>query len=378
MKALVNGKIIVKDKILSNKVLIFDKKIIDICEDIPKNCEIIDAKGMIISPGLIDIHIHGSCNADTMDKSIEAINTIANGISQNGVTSFLPTTMTMSKEDIYEALNVLRECMNKDNDGAKVLGAHMEGPFINAIYKGAQNEKYVLKPSFEFIKDYLDIIKIISYAPELDEEFNFTKQVKRNTDIKLSICHSNATYKEADEAIKLGVSNITHLFNAMTGLNHREPGVAGAALISDTYCEIIADKIHVNKDLFKFVLNNKGKDKIILITDSMRAGCMKDGKYELGGQDVYVKDGAARLKEGNLAGSVLTLNKAVYNFFENTNLEINEAIYMASLNPAKSIGIDDKKGSLEIGKDADIAVFDEKMDCYLSISEGKYIFNKLN
>lgn len=376
MKAIVNGKIIMKDEIITNKSLLFDKKIINICKEVPKECEIIDAKGKFISPGLIDIHVHGSCNADTMDKSVEAIDTISKGICRNGVTSFLPTTMTMSKDDIYEALKIIRKCMNKKNAGAKVIGAHMEGPFINVIYKGAQNDKYILKPNFEMLKDYTDVIKIISYSPELDKEYKFTKEVKKRTDITLSICHSNASYEEAQAAINLGASNITHLFNAMTPLNHREPGIVGAALMSDTYCEIIADKIHVNKKLFQFALNNKGKEKIVLITDSMRAGCMKDGKYDLGGQDVYVKDGAARLISGNLAGSVLTLNKAVYNFFENTNLTLDEAIHMASLNPAKSIGIDDKKGSLDIGKDADISIFDEEMNCYLTISEGTCIFDK--
>ncbi|NFG61093.1 MULTISPECIES: N-acetylglucosamine-6-phosphate deacetylase [unclassified Clostridium] len=378
MKAIINGIIVTKNGVLENKVLLFDKKIISMCDEIPENCELIDAKQKIVTPGLIDIHVHGSCNFDTMDNSIEAIEAISNGICKNGVTSFLPTTMTMSKEHIYNSLNTIKECMANGTAGAKVIGAHMEGPFINPIYKGAQDAKYILKPNFQFIKNYTDVIKLVSYSPELDDDYEFTKKVKENTKIILSICHSNASYKQTMEAVNLGASNITHLFNAMTPLNHREPGVVGAALMSNTYCEIIADKIHVDKNLFQFILNNKGKEKVILITDSMRAGCMKDGKYDLGGQDVYVKGGAARLINGTLAGSILTLNKAVYNFFENTNLELNEVINMASLNPAKSIGIDDKKGSLEIGKDADICIFDDEMNCHLSISEGRIIFNKLN
>jgi N-acetylglucosamine-6-phosphate deacetylase len=151
----------------------------------------------------------------------------------------------------------------------------------------------------------------------------------------------------------------------------------GAALMSDVYCELIADKIHINKDIFQFVLNNKGKDKVILVTDSMRAGCMEDGEYELGGQVVYVKENSARLKNGTLAGSVLTLNKAVYNFLGNTNLKLHEAIGLASLNPAKSINIENRKGSLDIGKDADISLFDKDMNCYLTIVEGRKVFNKI-
>ena len=377
MKAIINGRIITRNGVLENKVLVFNETIQRIQEEVPTDCHIIDAKGMYIAPGLIDVHVHGSCGADTMDQTKEAIEVISTGISKNGVTSFLPTTMTMSQEDIYGALDVIRLCMNQPLKGAKVLGAHMEGPFINAIYKGAQSDKYIMKPNYQFIENYTDVIKLISYAPEMDDNYLFTKEVKEKTDITLSIGHTNADYNQAKEAFNCGCSHVTHLFNAMTPLNHREPGVVGAALTSDVFTELIADTIHVNQQLFQFVLNNKGKHKMVLITDSMRAGCMKDGVYDLGGQAVFVKDGAARLESGNLAGSVLTLNKAVYNFFKNTDITIDEAIHMASLNPATSIGIVNFKGSLEIGKDADISIFDEEMNCYLTIVEGREVYNQL-
>ena len=378
MKAIINGKLVTLNGVIENKVLVFNETIQHIQTEVPIDCEVIDAKGMYIAPGLIDVHVHGSCGADTMDQTTEAIKLMSAGIAKNGVTSFLPTTMTMSPKDIYGALNVIRECMEQSLNGAKVLGAHMEGPFINEKYKGAQNPKYIYKPSFDFIKDYTDIIKVISYSPEEDKDFEFTKQVKKETDIVLSICHSDASYSTGKEAKDLGVTNITHLFNGMTPLNHRNPGVVGLGLMSDMYCELIADKIHINKELFQFVIDSKGKDKLVLITDSMRAGCMPDGEYDLGGQTVYVKDNYARIASGSLAGSVLTLNKAVYNFKENTNLNIYEAINLASLNPAKSIKVDDKKGSLEIGKDADIAIFNENMDCLATIVEGDTIYNKIN
>jgi len=378
MKSIINGKIVLKNGILENKVIVFDKHIIDICDEVPNNCEVIDAKGNYVSPGLIDIHIHGCKGFDTMDEDEDAVEVISKGLAETGVTSFLPTTMTMSLERIYKAFDNIVKAKNKNIKGAKILGAHMEGPFINEKYKGAQNPKYIYKPSFEFIKDYTDLIKIITYAPEVDTNFEFTKKIKKDTDIVLSIGHTDATYNTAKEAKDLGVTNITHLFNAMTPLNHRDPGVVGLALTSDMYCELIADKIHINKDLFQFVIDNKGKERLVLITDCMRAGCMHDGEYDLGGQTVYVKDNSARLASGNLAGSVLNLNKAVYNFKENTNLNIYEAINLASLNPAKSINIDDKKGSLEIGKDADIAIFNEDMDCLATIVEGDIIYNKLN
>ncbi len=378
MKAIINGKILTENNVIEDKILLFDDKIIDFCDEVEESVEIIDAKGLYVSPGLIDIHVHGSCNCDVMDKSVTSIKTIGNGIKENGVTSFLPTTMTMSKEDIYEALDTIRESMDIKYDGAQILGAHLEGPFINSKYKGAQSDEFIKVPNYPFIENYVDVIKIISYAPEVDENFNFTKEIKDKTDITLSIAHTNATYEEAKLAIKYGASNITHLFNAMTPLNHREMGVVGAALTTDVFCEIICDNIHINPALFQFVLNNKGKDKVVLITDCMRAGCMPDGKYDLGGQDVFVKDGVARLAAGNLAGSVLNLNKAVYNFMKNTDLSINEAINLASLNPARSINMDKTKGSLEIDKDADIALFDEDMNCYMSISQGEIIFNSLD
>ncbi|EQH93092.1 N-acetylglucosamine-6-phosphate deacetylase [Clostridioides difficile DA00310] len=377
MKCLINGKIILKNQILENKVLVFDEKIIDIADSVPKDCEVIDADGKYISPGLIDIHIHGNMGKDTMDSTDESIETISKSIMRHGVTSFLPTTMTMDKEHVYDALEVIKKAQNRKLEGAQVLGAHLEGPFINENYKGAQNEKFIINSKYEFIKEYKDVIKVITYAPEKDIDFDFTREIKRCTDIVLSIGHSNANYDQAKEAINLGVTNVTHMFNAMTGLNHRDPGVVGAALTTNVYSELIADTIHINKDLFQFILNNKGKERLILITDSIEAGGLEDGYYSLGGQKVIVKGNEARLENGALAGSLLSLNKMVFNFLDNTNLKVNEAINLASLNPATSLGINDKKGSLEIGKDADIAVFDENLDCKMTLCLGEVVYKNI-
>ena len=377
MKCLINGKIILKNQILENKVLVFDEKIIDIADSVPKDCEVIDADGKYISPGLIDIHIHGNMGKDTMDSTDESIETISKSIMRHGVTSFLPTTMTMDKEHVYDALEVIKKAKNRKLEGAQVLGAHLEGPFINENYKGAQNEKFIINSKYEFIKEYKDVRKVITYAPEKVIDFDFTREIKRCTDIVLSIGHSNANYDQAKEAINLGVTNVTHMFNAMTGLNHRDPGVVGAALTTNVYSELIADTIHINKDLFQFILNNKGKERLILITDSIEAGGLEDGNYSLGGQKVIVKGNEARLENGALAGSVLSLNKMVFNFLDNTNLKVNEAINLASLNPATSLGINDKKGSLEIGKDADIAVFDENLDCKMTLCLGDVVYKNI-
>lgn len=374
MKAIINGKILLRNEILERKNIIFDDKIINITDEIPKDCEIIDANNNFVSPGLIDIHIHGNMGKDTMEGTDEAIDTISKSIARHGVTSYLPTTMTMDEESITKALESIKRGMNRNIKGAKVIGAHLEGPFINKIYKGAQNGSYIVNPSYELVKKYEDVIKVITYAPEEDKNLEFTKDIKRNTNIVLSIGHSAATFIEARDAIRLGASNITHTFNGMTGLNHRDPGVVGAALTTDTYCEFICDTIHITKDLFQFILDSKTKDKVVLITDSMEAGGLEDGTYSLGGQAVIVKDGAARLESGSLAGSVSSLNSMVRNFYKNTNLKLNEAVHLASLNPARSIGIDEYKGSLDIGKDADIAIFDENLNCKMTISSGEIIF----
>lgn len=374
MNAIINGKIILEDKILENHVLIYEKKILDIVpneEFEQKDKKIIDAKDNFVSPGFIDIHIHGSSGCDTMDGDINSINTISETILKNGVTSFLPTTMTMDLESIYNALDTVRESMTKELNGAKVLGAHMEGPFINPKYKGAQKEEYIIKPEYDSIEKYMDVIKLITYAPERDENFNFLENVIKNESTTLSIGHTEASYEQAMEAIKRGASHSTHMFNAMTGLHHRNPGVVGTIMDSDISTEIIADNIHLHNAIYNIAYRLKGPDKLVLITDAMRAACLKSGSYDLGGQEVIVKDNAARLEDGTLAGSVLRLNQAVKNMYDNTELPLYECVKLASLNPSKVININNERGSLEKNKYADIIIFDEQINIINAIVEGE-------
>ncbi|WIF94134.1 N-acetylglucosamine-6-phosphate deacetylase [Caminicella sporogenes] len=378
---LTNGKIILGENVLEDKVLIFKDKILKIAdkEDLIEyeSIHLIDVNGNYISPGFIDIHIHGAGGSDTMDGTLNSIENISRTLVKTGVTSFLATTMTMSKKVIYGVLDTVRKAVNTDFKGAKVLGAHLEGPFISEKYKGAQNAKYIVSPDYDFVKGYTDIIKIITLAPEMDIEFKFIKKIKETGEnIVLSVGHSNATYEECINSIKEGISHGTHIFNAMSPMHHRMPGVVGAVLNSDVTCEIIADKIHVHPAIFQLLLKTKDIDKIILITDSMRAGAMKEGIYELGGQKVIVKDGQARLENNTLAGSVLTMNSAVKNFMEHTDINIQNVIKLATINPARVIGIDDKKGSLHEGKDADIVVFDKNFDIYLTVVEGNILYKK--
>jgi len=378
MKAIIDGRIVTPHEILTNKVLVFNEgKIIEISDTVPASAEIIDAKNKVVAPGFIDVHIHGSMGHDVMDGTKTAISAISAGIAAYGTTSFLPTTMTMSKADIYRSLETIRLLQKENLNGAQVLGAHLEGPFINPKYKGAQNEAFVVSPDVAWVTDFSDVIKLITYAPEMDDQLTFTKKVKAETDVTLSIGHSNATYDEAIQAIDHGCSHVTHLFNGMPSLHHRDPGIVGAALITDVFTELIADKVHVTKHLFQFVFDNKKAERVVLITDSMRAGCMKDGSYDLGGQTAHVCEGVVRLEDGTLAGSVLTLNQAVRHFYEETNATLPEAIRGATLNPATSIKVSDRKGSLEVGKDADIILLDDDFTCHLTLVGGTVVHNKM-
>ena len=375
MKAIINGKIILNDSIMEQKIILFEDKILDITDDLPDQVDIIDAKGAYVGAGLIDIHIHGAGGADVMDANDDTIETISQLLVKFGVTSFLPTTMTMSQEKIECALNQIRIGMNGHYKGAKVLGCHLEGPFISETYKGAQNKAFIQKPNMTWIEPFQDVIKLITLAPEVDEGYEFIKAMKLKTDIKLSMGHTSTTFAKAKEAIQLGISHATHTFNGMSGFNHREPGAVGAILMSDVSAELIADKIHVNPEIFEWFYRVKSGN-IVLITDRMRAGCMPDGVYDLGGQEVIVENGSARLRTGSLAGSVLTLNKAVRNFYEETTLSLPAVYQLASLNAARSIGVEDCKGSIEIGKDADLVIWDEALEALVTIVEGKIVYER--
>ena len=383
-----NGKIVLADRVLEHKVLVFGTTIVDLIDqeafesqnaDFKDRIRTIDAAGNYVAPGFIDVHIHGCGGKDTMDGEAAALAVIQQTVAKSGVTGFLPTTITMDDVQTRKALHAIRLAMKEPADGgptgASVLGVHMEGPFLSPHKAGAQNKAYIRKPDFSLIQDDLDLIKVITFAPEEDADFRFLKQVLANSNIILSMGHTNADYETAMRAIHAGVRHATHLFNAMPTLHHRKPGAVGAALGSDISFELIADTLHVHPALFPILLNAKGKDKMILITDSIRAGGMGDGVWDLGGQQVTVTGRAARLADGTLAGSVLTLNEAVYHLLSYTDLTISEAVALASLNPARLIGMDEKKGSIQIGKDADLVVFDEQLQVQLTILEGRVIYS---
>ena len=375
MKAIVGGKIILKDRITEGCALLYSDVIEGIVpeESIPQNCEVIDAKGSYVAPGLIDMHIHGYLGKDVCDGEEESIRTISKGLLGNGVTGWLPTTMTEDMAVIRKALDVCRNLKeeSKSWEGSEILGCHAEGPFISESKKGAQDAKYILKPDAAFVKEYRDIIKTITLAPEEDtEDFSAIREITRDTDVVISMGHTSADYEAAMASVNAGVKHATHLFNTMTPLAHRAPGVVGAALNADISCEVIVDTFHVDASLYNMLWKLKGR-KLCFITDCLPAGGLPEGEYTLGGQKIIYKGIVCRLEDGTVAGSVLKLNKGVWNVYKNSDIPLYECVNCASLNIATTLGIEKKKGSLEIGKDADIIIADGEFNVEKTIIKGE-------
>lgn len=367
MKAIINAKIITDKKVLEGYNLLFTHEILKITKELPIWAKVIDAKGLYLSAGFIDLHIHGSAGFDVMDATPQALEAMSQSVLQTGTTSFLATTMTMSTQKIQNALRVVQN--HQHNKGAKVLGAHLEGPFINTKKHGAQNPDFIQTPNVELIEPFMDVVKMITLAPEVEGAKAFIEHLHLNhPHVVLSIGHSDALYEVAKQSFRWGVSHVTHLFNAMNPLHHREPGIVGAVFdTKEVSCEIIADKIHVHPSLFNMVYQVK-KEQLLLVTDAMRAGCMHCGEYDLGGQSVIVKEGEARLEDGTLAGSVLKLNEALKNFYEHSDISLVELINMVTKLPAKKLGL--KLGKLEEDYPADLVLFDNNFKVHQTFVNG--------
>ena len=336
----------------------------------------------IVVPGFIDQHIHGAFGSDAMDGTVKNLSDIANAVASEGTTGFLATTMTQSPENIKNALTAVKDYINdKIEEGAEVLGVHLEGPFISPKHVGAQPLEYVAVPSKETMQKYVEYsggnVKIVSLAPEVEGAQELISYLKENK-IVASIAHTGAKYKDCENAVKWGMTNVTHTYNAQTGLHHRDVGVVGSALLFDELsCELICDLIHVSAPAIKLVVKNKKADKVILITDAMRAKHLPDGESELGGQLVIVKNGEARLVDGTLAGSVLKMNNAIKNIVTVVGVPLETAIEFASANPAKCLGIYDQVGSIKEGKRANFAVLDkDTFEVLFTIRDGKIIYKK--
>ena len=369
-----NGKFVLANRIVSGDLLIIDGKIKKITEkENPLYENGIDLKGKYVVPGFIDAHIHGAYGADAMDGTVEALKTISSFVVKHGTTNFLATTLTSTKEILKNVLEKVAEVQDKELDGANIFGAHMEGPYFDIQYKGAQNEKYMKPAGIEEIKEYLSVkpglVKLFSLSPKDETTLEAIKFLKENG-VVVSVGHSAVNFDDVQKAIKAGLSHSTHTYNGMRGFTHREPGVVGAVLTNDAVmAEIIFDKIHVHPEAVRLLLKAKGVDKVECITDAMSATGLPDGNYKLGELDVYVKDSQARLvSNDSLAGSVLTLDKAFKNVIE-VGYSIFDAVKMTSTNAAKEFGLN--TGEISEGKDADLVVLNDDYSVDMTFVKGK-------
>ena len=333
-----------------------------------------DAAGNYVIPGLTDIHFHGCMGSDCCDGTVEAFQTIARYELSQGITSITPATMTMSEEvlsSICRAAKTYRD--SADENAADFCGLYMEGPFINASKKGAQNEKYITPADTAMLNRLQDLsdnmLRTVAIAPETAGAMDFIRE--NSSRVNISIAHTAADYDTAKEAIACGASQLTHTYNAMPPFTHRAPGPIGAAADdADCRAELICDGIHIHPAVVRTTFKIFGDDRIILISDSMRAAGLEDGQYDLGGQNVTVKGNLAVLKDGTIAGSVTNLMDCVRTAVRDMNIPLASAVKCAAVNPAKAVGIYDAYGSLAPGKYANIVILDKNLEIKTVIHHG--------
>ncbi len=377
---ILNGTVITPFKTIKKGIVVFENGRITAVGkrdegEAPTGARIIDASQKIVTPGFIDIHVHGGKGRSVMDASAEVVNELAKFEADHGTTAFLPTTISASQEKLVDTVRAVSVAMDKGTGGAEILGIHLEGPYISTEKRGGQDPDSIRPPSLDEFRKILKAssqkVRIMTLAPEVDGAEELIDEL-RSLSIVASIGHSNATYGETVNAIKHGVSHAAHVFNGMRSFHHREPGVLGAVLTHDEVtAELIADGIHAHPAAMKLLTRVKSSSRVVLVTDAIKAAGMPDGRYRLGKQDVIVKNGVCRLMSGELAGSTLTMNAAVRNMVELVGAPLQEAVMMATINPATVVGIEDRKGSIEPGKEADLVVLDEKLNVCSTIVRGQ-------
>lgn len=379
MKAFKNASVYAEGKGIIRTSVYFDDKIRQIGGYVAGAEEIELPENAVVLPGFIDEHIHGAGGSDAMDGNTKDLAIIAETVAKEGTTSFLATTMTQSKENILKAMRAVKEYREAAGEqGARIAGVHLEGPFIAAAHKGAQPLEYVAAPDAKTFDEYNaacgNAIKIITLAPETDGALDFIRHIVAQGTV-VSVGHTGAKYAEVKAAMEAGATNVTHTYNAQSPLHHREIGVVGSALLlEDLYCELICDTIHVSVPAMQLLVKNKRADKLALITDAMRAKGLADGVSELGGQTVYVKGGEARLADGTLAGSVLRMNRALQNMVEKVGVPLTQAVDYCTINPARTLKMENEAGSIAEGKRADFAVLNDKFDVLYTVRDGKIIY----
>ncbi|MCR4817853.1 MAG: N-acetylglucosamine-6-phosphate deacetylase, partial [Fretibacterium sp.] len=361
LKLLTGGDVIWEGDLRKGNALLFSDKILaclpnERTEGI--EAERIDVAGLCVSPGFVNVHVHGAMGHDLMDATNEAIDGLSLAMAQQGTTAFLPTSITASWKDTEAAVEAVRRGMARVLPGAAVLGMHLEGPWIDVAMKGAHPEAFIgSHPDAGWVADRADAIRTVTFSPTLDPEHRFLRRLLE-LGIVPSLGHTTAGFEEARSAIEAGAKSITHFFNAQMGLHHRAPGMIGAAAVTNVMCELIADGRHVRSELFAPLCRLIGTERLILITDSMRAAGLPDGDYAFGGGQVLVRDGLPVQPDGTIAGSSLKMNEAIRNFHHATGLPLPEVVGMATRNPSRLLGLS-RKGELAAGMDADITCFDE-------------------
>lgn len=335
--------------------------------------ETLDMSGLTALPGFIDIHTHGGSGADTCDKNKASLETLSKHYAKHGVTSFCPTTMTLSADELKEIFREIEKYKGHEC-GAYIQGIHMEGPYISKEKCGAQNKKFIKDPDIDEFKSLCDISKvsIVSLAPETDGALSFANELQDK--YVCSVAHTNANYEQAKRAFENGFSHVTHFFNAMSGLSHRAPGVVGAVFENNSVtAELICDGFHLNEATVRLAFKILGDNRCVAISDSLSCADCKDGEYVLGKQKVIVKDGKALLEDGTIAGSSSNLFDEFKNLLR-FGIPFESALKSCSANPAKVLGVYDKCGSIEEGKNADIIFLDASMNLKHVMIKGKMIF----
>lgn len=368
-------KIVLTDSVVENSYLaIIDGKFGHITKEKPTDGEIIDYSEFTVAPGLVDTHIHGYLGHDVMDNDFEGIKVMSQGLLENGVTSWLPTTLTAPADQLDAVCKTIGDHYT-EVEGAKIRGIFLEGPYFTEKYKGAQNPAYMGDPSVEKLKDWYELsnhlVNKIAIAPERVGVKEFIKYAN-SIGVKTALAHSDASYEQAKEAVDAGANIFIHTYNGMSGLHHRNPGMVGAALgLDNVFAELISDGYHVHPGAAQVVVKARGPKETVLVTDCMRAGGQGEGESILGELEVIVKDGQARLKEGgNLAGSILKMNDSVRNMFEWGIVSQEDALRMASYSPAKSVDIDNVCGQIKEGLDADFIVVNDALDLHATYLNG--------
>lgn len=373
------SKIYTETEIKTDAYLLIYKGIIaDIVQYPNKNIPIIKLPDLNILPGFLDLHIHGREGADIMDATPEAIEVISTSLAKHGVVGFLATTVTSTWENTLAAFANIGNSYQHQPSGAQVLGAYNEGLFFTEDHKGAHDEQYFLPLTKKIIDEIISVsnsaLKVVALAPELENSQEIIHYLADNG-IKPMLGHTNANYQQTCDALHAGACGGVHVFNGMKGIHHRDPGCAGAVLLDkEAYVEVIADGIHLHAGILDLIYRLKGPKKMGLISDCIVAGGMKDGTYKLGMLNVNVRDGVARTQSGSLAGSTLTLEKAVSNLINLTDISKLEAVHMASLRPAEFLGVDDSLGSIAKGKRACLTFADHELNVKATIIDGKVVF----